>query len=311
MGLIATNTIAQGDTRQTALDAISNHGGIIYNATNSQPWPGMAAVIVSVVHIAKHLNNLLLLLDGRQVKNISSALDTSKVTGDPHILNQNEGRSHMGTNVVGVGFIIPPEEAEKLIAKNQSNKDILFPFINGQDLNTSPTQSPSRWIINFFNWPLDKAEAYPGCMAIVRERVYPERIKKKGSYAKLWWQYGRRQDKLYEAIAPLNRVLIVAQTSKTLAFVFVPKGMVYSHATILFAFDENRYFSLLQSSFHTSWVLCYGSTLKGDARYIPTDCFQTFPFPDSDPAAPNSELDAIGKTYHEHRRKLCSPARKG
>ncbi|MBU6186929.1 MAG: N-6 DNA methylase [Cyanobacteria bacterium REEB444] len=52
-GLIATNTIAQGDTRSTGLRFICNNGGVIYNATRRYRWPGMAAVVVSVVHIWK------------------------------------------------------------------------------------------------------------------------------------------------------------------------------------------------------------------------------------------------------------------
>ncbi len=53
MGLIATNTIAQGDTRSTGLRFICNQGGLIYNATRRYKWPGLAAVVVSVVHIMK------------------------------------------------------------------------------------------------------------------------------------------------------------------------------------------------------------------------------------------------------------------
>ncbi|MGI0486394.1 Eco57I restriction-modification methylase domain-containing protein [Pantanalinema rosaneae CENA516] len=53
MGLIATNTIAQGDTRSTGLRFICNNGGMIYNATRRYKWPGLAAVVVSLVHIMK------------------------------------------------------------------------------------------------------------------------------------------------------------------------------------------------------------------------------------------------------------------
>ena len=53
MGLIATNTIAQGDTRSTGLRFICQNGGVIYNATRRYKWPGLAAVVVSVVHIIK------------------------------------------------------------------------------------------------------------------------------------------------------------------------------------------------------------------------------------------------------------------
>jgi hypothetical protein len=53
LGLIATNTIAQGDTRSTGLRFICNNGGMIYNATRRYKWPGLAAVVVSLVHIMK------------------------------------------------------------------------------------------------------------------------------------------------------------------------------------------------------------------------------------------------------------------
>ena len=54
-GLIATNTIAQGDTRSTGLRWICTHGGEIYQARRRVKWPGQAAVVVSVVHVHQGL----------------------------------------------------------------------------------------------------------------------------------------------------------------------------------------------------------------------------------------------------------------
>ena len=45
-GLIATNTIAQGDTRGTGLRWICGRGGEIYHAQRRVKWPGAAAVVV-------------------------------------------------------------------------------------------------------------------------------------------------------------------------------------------------------------------------------------------------------------------------
>ena len=52
-GLIATNTIGQGDTRSTGLRWICANGGVIYRARKRYKWPGQAAVVVSVVHVHK------------------------------------------------------------------------------------------------------------------------------------------------------------------------------------------------------------------------------------------------------------------
>ncbi|MBL0196882.1 MAG: hypothetical protein IPQ09_22175 [Myxococcales bacterium] len=40
IGLIATNTIAQGDTRATGLQALVESGAVIYDAKPNMPWPG-------------------------------------------------------------------------------------------------------------------------------------------------------------------------------------------------------------------------------------------------------------------------------
>jgi hypothetical protein len=48
-GLIATNTIAQGDTRFSGLRWICRNGGTIYRARKRLKWPGESAVVVSVV----------------------------------------------------------------------------------------------------------------------------------------------------------------------------------------------------------------------------------------------------------------------
>lgn len=302
LGLIATNTIAQGDTRQTGLDQIAAQGGTIYKADNDHSWPGQAAVAVDVIHIAKGGVSGPLVLDEQPVQHISSLLNSRKMTGDPFQLVANEGKGHMGTNVVGLGFTLTPETANKLVHKDASNADVLFPYINGQDLNSSPDQSPSRWIINFFDWPLSQAAQYAECMAIVRERVYPERKKKKGGYAKYWWQYGRRQDRLYEAIAPLRHVLAVAQTTKYMAIAVLPKGYVYAMMTIIFALDEWWHFAVMSSSVHEAWVRTYASTLETRLRYTPRDVFETYPFPHLT-RDQRMLADRVGKTYHQHRHQ--------
>src|SRR5205823_244613 len=73
-GLIATNTIGQGDTRSTGLRWICKHGGTVYHATRRVKWPGLAAVVISVIHVAKGTLSAPFLLDGRSVPIITAYL---------------------------------------------------------------------------------------------------------------------------------------------------------------------------------------------------------------------------------------------
>jgi hypothetical protein len=58
-GLIATNTIAQGDTRAVGLTPILSQGGSIFRAIRRFRWPGQAAVVVSILHVAKRKSESL------------------------------------------------------------------------------------------------------------------------------------------------------------------------------------------------------------------------------------------------------------
>jgi hypothetical protein len=269
----------------------------------------MAAVVVNIVHIAKEQMQPPYLLDDKPVPYISSLLDSRQMLGEPHRLTANEGKSFQGSVVVGMGFILEPDEAQAFIKKNSRNKDVLFPYLNGEDLNSGPDQSPSRWVINFFDWPLEKAETYTEPMKIVREKVYPVRAKvNREAHRKYWWHYGDKRPALYRTIAPLKRVLIRPRVSDTHAPVFVPRGWVYSEATVVFIFDEDSYFAVMQSSVHETWVRKYASTLKGDVRYSPSDVFDTFPFPSNSYLR---SLESVGERYHEHRRRIMQSHQEG
>lgn len=316
-GFIATNTIAQGDTRESGLDKIIKQGGTIYTASPSTPWPGVAAVYVAVVHIFKGLFAGKKLLDVKEVATISTLLDdTDNISGNPKLLVANAEKSFIGVFVRGMGFVLDPGEAQTLIAKNPKNAEVIRPYLNGEDLNTHPKQMYSRWVINFSNWPIEQAREYPDCLAIIKERIYPERMGDSESqkiYEKIWWQFWRPRLELYRTIAPLQQVLVRTRVTKTHAPCFVSKEQVFSDATVVMAFDDYASYSLLQSSFHEHWAWTYASTLKTDLRYSPTDCFETFPFPlrAFGPSREPSPLDSLGEQYHEHRRQIMLSRQEG
>jgi hypothetical protein len=111
-GLIATNTIGQGDTRASGLTKIIADGGVILRATRRLKWPGEAAVVVSVVHMIKG-EAVSPVLDGRQVHRVSAYLVEGDFDGSQHLLVSNSRRVFQGTNPVGPGFLIDDARAQK------------------------------------------------------------------------------------------------------------------------------------------------------------------------------------------------------
>ena len=92
-GLIATNTIAQGDTRSSGLRWICKHAGDIYRATKRVKWPGEAAVVVSVLHILNGEYAGSKRLDGLDVGQITAFLFPRGGHEDPYRLEANDGFS--------------------------------------------------------------------------------------------------------------------------------------------------------------------------------------------------------------------------
>jgi hypothetical protein len=310
-GLVATNTIGQGDTRETGLAEIIRKGGIISYARRFVKWSGDATVEVNLVSWIKGAWRKPIYLDQQEVDQISSRLD-AELEAEPAYLLQNSSKAFRGTMPIGGGFLLEPEEAQKFIKHDSRNKQCLFPFLNGQDLNTDPEQKSSRWIVNFFDWPQEKAKAYPALWHIVEEKVYPEREKNnRKAYRDRWWQFGERRTELYIVTKPLSRVLVRSEVSSHHVLAFVEPSIVYSHMLAVFALEGDYDFGLLQSTIHEMWVRRNASTMRTDIRYSPSDCFENFPFPQRPSAAAKERAAQVGGEYHEYRRQVMLERQEG
>lgn len=299
-GLLATNTISQGDTRAVGLDQLKYGGWTLARAVKSIPWPGDATLEVAKVWMMRDAWRDEVVLDGRLVYAITTSLDPeSRVLGQPHRLVENKGKSFQGTIILGLGFTMSPPAAAALINSAARNRDVLSPYLNGEDVNSSPTHDASRWIVNFFDWPESRARQYPECFSIVERTIKPERAKVKDAAARRWWQYLRPRTDLYATVAAFSRVLVITLVSKVVLPVFVPTGQVFAHLLGVFAYDDDFHFGVLSSAFHWHWAVKYASTLETRIRYTPSDVFETFPQPPYDAA-----IESAGRALDEYRRQL-------
>jgi hypothetical protein len=314
IGLIATNTIAQGDTRATGLQHLARGGLVIYDATRSLLWPGDAAVAVAVVHIAKGraAAGIDLRLGACRVPAICSRLRAKPERGDAEVLTSNIGFSFNGAFLMSMGFTLTPEERTALMLRNARNGDRILPYLGGEEVNTSPTQRFDRYVISFGQMSLEEAERWPDLIRIVREKVKPERDRQKDeSGRRLWWQFFRSRPELNVALARLDRCLVTARVTKHLCFSFQPTDRVLNEKLYIFPLDRHTPFAVLQSRLHTAWTWLLSSTMKNDLNYSASDCFETFPFPRPDPRAVIPELEDIGQRLCDVRASYMADEQVG
>ncbi|MFE5600695.1 type IIL restriction-modification enzyme MmeI [Streptomyces coelicoflavus] len=213
----------------------------------------------------------------------------------------NARQSFQGSIVLGKGFILSPQQAEDLILRDPRNKDVLFPYLNGEDLNSRPDSSASRWVINFHDWPEERAREYTEPFAIVERDVKPERLKNNRKvYRDYWWQYAEKRPAMLKAVEQFDRVLVVALVSRTVMPISVPTGQVFSHMLGIFATSEMSQLALLDSGIHGAWVAAQASTLETRIRYTPSDVYETMP----QPAAATAAMTAAGAELTKFRQML-------
>jgi hypothetical protein len=204
---------------------------------------------------------------------------------------------------------------DQLITDNPKNAEVIFPYIGGEEVNTSPTHAHHRYAINFGERnEEDCRREWPELMAIAEQKVKPERMmNNREGYRRYWWHHGEKRPGLYSAIAECKQVLTNSQVSSHICFAFKKTDMVFGHTLYVYPLMSLCWLAVMQSSAHGGWSLFQCSSLEERVRYTATDCFETFPFPTalldsaaSDPAhaATRQSLETIGERYHQFRAEL-------
>jgi hypothetical protein len=309
MSLLATNTLSQGDTREIGLDQVTERCRI-YAAWRSRRWPTRSAAIefVATWIAGPGRPSALAHLDGQSVASITTTLDPGgRTVGTPKRLVSLRGRAHQGSVPYGAGFILSEELAGSMVQADGRNRQVLKPYLTGDDLNSAPDRRPSRFIIDFGVMDEETASTFKLPWRHVESNVKPERedLRDRPEYARIvekWWQYWAPRGELYAALNRVGEAVCLCRYSNSLAAVRVTPGVVFSDSLAVICDRAAPLIALLSSSAHFAWTLRFKSTMGvGSAlRYSITDLFETFV-----PPASIGELDQVGEQLDSARLRIC------
>ncbi len=170
MGLIATNTIRQGDTRETGLRHIVGDGGVIYRAISRARWEGEAAVVVAQVFVSKGgTPPSPPILNNQPVRRISAYLVEGDLDGSPACLAENRSKSFAGTEIFGNGFTFDDADTKQQaypltlmydLGKTSARfQEAVWPYLGGEEATNHPRHSARRYVIDFKDYPLRRIAA--------------------------------------------------------------------------------------------------------------------------------------------------------
>ena len=311
LGLITTKTARQGDTRTTGLGWICQNHGSIFAATRRMAWPGQAAVVISIVHLSRGIAHVQRRLDGKPVERITSYLVTTGSDEQPQALTTNEGKSFIGCYLLGMGFTFddsdktgnanPLSEMTRLTQSCERNRQRIFPYIGGEEVNDDPHHRPTRFVIDFADMSEDAAREWPDLFHILELRVKPQRLAQKDKYGqKHWWQFLRPRMEMRNAIAEFDRYLVCSRIGNAFAFTFIAHGIIPNEKIVVFPFSGTGAFCVIQSRVHEIWARFFSTTLKDDLQYTSSACFDNFAFP-LDFETSETLVDAGGQYFAARR----------
>jgi hypothetical protein len=307
LGLVLTKSIAEGATRRAVLDQVSESGSI-YNAWKSLKWPGNASVAIAQVHATKKHWAGARFLDGQSCESISSELRVGQTTSESHDLSNQPYLYFRGSDWNGSGFLIDSAFVHQHLKDEPASIEFLLPCLNAEDYCDDPTQTAGRYCVFFRDLGLEEMTSKaPLLVSKLRERVYDERQRSNDDrLRRMWWQFRRTTMPLYSAAWKRHEVYAVAFIAKYICFNLVASKQVFANTLTAFPDLDFAGFAVLQSTIHEAWARERGGHLEDRFRYSPTDCFDSFGFPEGLLACAQ-----IGESYHDYRRELMRQRSEG
>ncbi len=340
-GLVGTNTISQNESREGGLAYIVANGGTITEAIPSHRWPGDADVHVSIVNWIKggtpekkviwerKREGETLQWIAREVNDITPSLGAGPDAGEAATLraNRNSGTCYQGQTPGHWAFLISPQSAAQWTSESEKHREILFPYLTGQDLLIHPESKPSRYIIDMHQKPLGEAQRYTKAYPHIERRVLASRrkaaeeerhsneiVRSEEAKARInrhhqnflnrWWLLSYPRDELIRRIQGLKRYIVCSRIARRPIFEFVSQAIRPSDALMVFCFEDDYSFGILQSAFHWTWLKARCSTLKGDFRYTSNTVYDSFVWPGRASQADIQAIAAKAVELRMLRRKL-------
>ena len=310
IGFLASNTIAQGDTAKTGLVFLTERSNFtIRQAVPSFHWPGQATVVASWVVLQNGPWNDEKRLNNRSVRRISPILDEGGNWGTSRRLPENEEIHFQGSVLAGEGFVLTEKEAEDFLSIRPANSAVIFPYLGGREVNSSPIFAPKRWVIDFRDFPLEQCEQeWPELLEQVRRLVKPHRDRaNRAPHRRYWWHHGDKRPALYARIRKNKSVFVLTRHTKHLALAQVSTQQVFQESLCVLDLPNWTAFAAIQSTIHEIWARRGSSTLGEGLRYTPTDYFETFPFLHLQ----SKELEETGKRYYDARQNMLIASGQG
>lgn len=311
-GLVATNTIREGNTREAATDYVVERGGTITNAVSSQPWPGVAVVNVSMVNWIKTGTAAAtprhLLVEGRiyELSTIPTSLQLHADVGTGSKLAVNVRGTSQGMVLGTKEFQIDAQTARSLTADKRA-RAYVRPIAVASHLLRGRLSVDPDYVVDLTHCQSEEDARKTGAafeflkthvLPVVQNKAKTATTDHYQNWLRTWWRPFWPRLEFIEEVRGLSRIVVCSRHAARPIFVFLSLSFFPTESLQLFAFDDDYSFGVLQSTLHWQWAVAVGSKIKEDIRYT-GDVWGQFPWP-QEPS--EHEVTVVAMAARELRR---------
>lgn len=311
-GLVATSGVRVGKAREASLDYVVANGGTITNAVSSRPWPGEAAVNVSMVNWVRGAvdgpHELIIDASAFSLPRIATHLQLHPDVSEAKEITLNaKGRTE------GVNFGHEAFRSGSADFPLSDRGRWIRPVATGDDILRGKLATAPEYCVYLDFATEDEARANGGlAFEYLEQRVFPVISGRAGtrtdaniyaSWIRRWWQPWAPRTEFFSRIALNLRVLVIPLVAARPVFVFLSAAFIPNNTLAVFAFDDDYSFGILQSTPHWSWTKAKGGKVSERIRYT-NEVWTTFAWPQEPTEAEVVGVADAGRQLRRVREEL-------
>lgn len=285
-GLLATDNIAEGSAITVGLGVITKAGDI-YFSQKGMPWPGAAAVSISIICFFKGSYNSQKFANGVPCEVIGSRLQpVEEDHWEPKKLEDALFSFEGVNNSKGLSFIVTPE-CKWFEPLRQEPNSLLVPYVTGNDITSHALTRVDRWALDIADRTLDEIEqdfpvAHRFLLTVVQPTRTPDALKSYKGLIDRWWQFWNHRVDQMRHLRQRDDFIGYCKVTKYPICILAPSQWIYTNKVILIGIDRGDELPITLSTLFRDWLERFsGGRLEGRLSLSISESIAKFPLPEA------------------------------
>jgi hypothetical protein len=276
VGFLSTQSISEVDSKKLMLRCVLEDM-TIYRAISSRPWPGVQAIFVSELWMAKSPVKGQRVLNKEPVSAIGADLRAGTQV-EPELLGEFGAVFEGVHNSKGLAFVVAADS-------DLANRSPLFkPYVSGEDLTQNDPRAPIKRVLDLTGYSEADLKSLSATERdfieqVVRPARSAEVLKPYKGLINRWWTFWNTREAGYAISRRLGSCIVMPSVSKHHVALELPSDWVFTNKVVVYErFREDLQACLLACTFDC-WSLKFGGSMGGGRVMKIADVVGTYPLP--------------------------------